>query len=119
MSIIDNPDSEILNQIIKPSVNTPSLQQVLISLISDKDNIELKTEIHNPFALTLINMFGKLFKDKGYEGTSQFIDTLISIYLAYMVSNKRKSRSEIERILSSWIEKVNLDNQNRLMVKPE
>lgn len=119
MSLIDNPDAQFLNQIIKPVSEVPSIQQILLALISDKDNIELKTEIHNPFALTLINMFGKIFKKKGYARTDKFIADLIQIYLEYMVSNKRKSRTEIEHILSSWFEKLNTDDQNRLVVKPE
>lgn len=119
MSLIDNPDAEMLSQIIKPTSDVPSIQQILLALISDKENIELKTEIHNPFALTLINMFGKMFKAKNYNGTDKFIATLIQIYLEYMVSNKRKSRTEIEHILSSWFEKLNTDDQNKLIVKTE
>lgn len=119
MSLIDNPDSQMLNQIIKPTSDVPSIQQILLALISDKDNIELKTEIHNPFALTLIKMFGKLFQKKEYTGTATFISDLIQIFLEYMVSNKRKSRTEIEHILSSWFEKLNTDTENRLIIKPE
>lgn len=119
MSLIDNPDAQMLNQIIKPTTDVPSIQQILLALISDKDNIELKTEIHNPFALTLINMFGKMFKRKDYGGTDKFIAQLIQIYLEYMVSNKRKSRTEIEHILSSWMDKLNTDSDNRLVVKAE
>ena len=119
MSLIDNPDDKILNEIIKPTVDTPSLNQILLALISDKENIELKTEIHNPFALTLIKMFGLMFERKGYPKTKKFITDLIKYYLEYMVSNKRKSRKEIENILKSWIEKVNTDNENRLVITPE
>lgn len=119
MSFIDNPDSETLNQIITPTSEVPSIQEILLALISDKANIELKTEIHNPFALTMVKMFGKTFESKKYVKTHAFIDLLIEIYLEYMVSNKRKSRIEIEHILSSWFEKSKSDNQERLLVKSE
>ena len=119
MSFIDNPDSKTLNNIIKPSVEIPSIQQIVLALISDKDNIELKTEIYNPLAMTLIEMFGKTFKQKGYLKTDLFIESLIFIYRLNMVSNKRKSRIEVEHILSSWMEKIKTDDQLKLMVKTD
>jgi len=119
MSFIDNPDSKTLNNIIKPSVEIPSIQQIVLALISDKDNIELKTEIYNPLAMTLIEMFAKTFKQKGYLKTDLFIESLIFIYRLNMVSNKRKSRIEVEHILSSWMEKIKTDDQLKLMVKTD
>ncbi len=119
MSIIDNPDSKTLNNIIKPSVEVPSIQQIVLALISDKENIELKTEIFNPLAMTLIQMFGKVFKQKKYLKTSKFIKLLVFIYELNMVSNKRKSRTEVEHILSSWMEKIKTDDQLKLMVKSD
>ena len=119
MSFIDNSDSKTLNNIIKPSVEIPSIQQIVLALISDKDNIELKTEIYNPLAMTLIEMFAKTFKQKGYLKTDLFIESLIFIYRLNMVSNKRKSRIEVEHILSSWMEKIKTDDQLKLMVKTD
>jgi len=94
-----------------------SLNQILISLISDKENISLKTEIQNPRALTFLYMFKEFVKIKGYENFSDLLNSEINIYLEYMVSNKRKSRKEIETILSSWYEREYGSKSNQLTVK--
>jgi len=94
-----------------------SLQQILVSMISDKENISLKTEINNPEALTFIYMFQTYVKLRGYEKYGKFLLDSINIYLEYMVSNKRKSRKEIERILSSWYEKQFTSRDTQLTVK--
>lgn len=116
IELTDNPDANNLSNILTTSKIAPSLQDILISLISDKSNITLKTEIHNPLALTLIKMFGGFFERKGYTITANYIEMLINTYLEYMVSNKRKSRKEVIKALSSWMEKYDVNNQGNLTI---
>lgn len=96
---------------------SPSLHDILISMISDKDNISLKTEIQNPKALTFLYMFKEYVKTKGYTIFSEFLNSSINIYLEYMVSNQRKSRKEVIRALSSWYEREFTSKSNQLNVK--
>lgn len=82
-----------------------SLQQILVSLISDKKNLTLKTEIHNPKALASLYVLKEYFKTIECKQTAKLIDSFIAIYLEYMVSYNRKSRKEVIKAVSSWIEK--------------
>lgn len=104
--LIENVDAEIIDD-MKPSVDETSLNQILISLISDKRNISLKTELHNPKALAVLSMLSDYFERKEYTITSGVIDKFIETYMEYMVSNKRRSRKEIIKALTAWFEREN------------
>lgn len=113
---IENKDQKILKNLTETNID-PSIQHILQSLISDKGNISLKTEINNPTALALLNLLGKWFKSKGYTTSFKTIDSFIQLYMEYMVSNKRKSRKEIIKALSSWIEKLSQNPEQLLQRK--
>ena len=64
---IENKDAEVL-QGFKPSLDDDtSLNQILVSLISDKKNISLKTELHNPKGLAILDMLSEYFKRKNWQ----------------------------------------------------
>ncbi len=111
-------DQEVFDKELKDSDNS-SIQQILISLISDKRNLTLKTEIHNPKALASLNMLMRYFERINCPITASVIRKFIEVYLEYMVSYNRKSRKEIIKALSSWIEKEYSQNQNRLLISQE
>ncbi len=110
-------DSEVLNE-LKDSTEL-SLQQILVSLISDKKNLTLKTEINNPRALACLHVFMKYFKQIGYVHTSKMIESFIDIYLEYMVSNDRKSRKEVIKALTNWFEKEYSAKSNKLLISQD
>lgn len=105
--MIENEDAEIIEDDLKPSLDETSLNQILISLISDKKNISLKTELHNPKALAVLSMLSDFFRRKKYLITAGVIDKFIETYMEYMVSNKRRSRKEIIQALTAWFEREN------------
>jgi hypothetical protein len=72
----------------------------------DSDNIELKTEIKNPYALTTLSLIGDIFKQKLGKDDINYktIKFWIKLLLKHMVSNKRKGRSEIAEILKGFVE---------------
>lgn len=74
--------------------SSASYEQILNELLTDKA-IELKTEIPNPLALAQLAALSAALKDEGCPRSAKVIDDFIAKYLLYMVSNKRKSRTEI------------------------
>ena len=74
--------------------SSASYEQILNELLTDKA-IELKTEIPNPLALSQMSALSSALKDEGCPRSAKVIDDFIKSYLLYMVSNKRKSRTEI------------------------
>lgn len=120
---IDNPentinDNEVFESELKDSSEL-SIQDILVSLISDKENLTLKTEIHNPRGITALSLLKEYFKGIKCSVTANIIGKLIDVYLEYMVSYNRKSRKEIIKALSSWIEKEYSQGQNRLLIGQE
>jgi len=114
---IDNPDANVLDDEFETIQEIPSIQEILLSLISDKTNLTLKTEIHNPKALALIKMFSNYLEQRQYPKSSQFISNFIDIYLEYMVSKDRESRREIIKAISSWIERYDVNEKGNLTVQ--
>ena len=111
-------DNEVFENEFQDS-NDISIQDILVSLISDKQNLTLKTEIHNPRGLTALSLLQEYFKGIRCSITARIIGKLIDVYLEYMVSYNRKSRKEIIKALSSWIEKEYSANQNKLLIGQE
>ena len=75
-----------------------NIEKIIANLLDEK-NIELKTEIRNPLALTVLTLVGDYFGENGYNDTKDLIDKFVNRYLKYMVSFKRKSRQEVKDIL--------------------
>lgn len=75
----------------------------VINALMDKSNIELKTEITNPYALDTLMVFAKHLKEHGYKEGYEILKYWKSLLLEYMVSNKRQSRVEISEILKGFI----------------
>ena len=113
---IENTDSNVLKKLTETNID-PSIQHILQSLISGKGNISLKTEINNPTSLALLSLIGTWFKGKGYIKSSKTIESFIQLYMEYMVSNKRKSRKEVIKALSAWIEKMSQNPEQLLQRK--
>lgn len=74
----------------------------IVSSLLDKENIVMKTEITNPYALDTLNVFGIHLKEHGFEDANEIIELWIQLLLEYMVSNKRMSRQEITEILKGY-----------------
>lgn len=79
----------------------PTTLDVVTSLMNT-DNIVMKTEIINPYALDTLKMYANCFKQHGQDNASQILEDWIELLLEYMVSNKRKSREEITEILKGY-----------------
>ncbi|MGV9141362.1 MAG: hypothetical protein ACOC1X_00325 [Promethearchaeota archaeon] len=72
-----------------------TLQQILNALISYDKNLDLKTEIYRPKSLAALNVVQQYLKQKKFTKSAETIGTFIDVFLKYMVSYKRQSRSEI------------------------
>jgi len=118
METIQNSDVDIVSEVLGKAETETSIFNILISLISDYKHLTLKTEIHNPKAITFIEMFGKSFTARGYEKTGKYYKDFINTYKANMVSYKRKSRDEIIKAISSWIENRQNKESNTLLFNP-
>lgn len=94
--------TEILKN-FKPT-NDITVQQILNNLINSDKNLFLKTEIYNPMKLATLFSLAEYLKVKKYVKTHKLIKNFIEIYLKYMISNKRKSRSEVIQALTNLIQ---------------
>ena len=79
----------------------PTTLDVVTSLMND-DNIEMKTEITNPYALDVMMLFAQFFGKHGMKIIEELLEKWKELLLKYMVSNKRMSRSEIVEILKGY-----------------
>ena len=84
--------------------NDITIQQILNNLLNSDKNLSLKTEIYNPKKLATLFTLAKYLKSKKYVKTYKIIMDFIDIYLTYMVSNKRKSRSEVIHALTNLVQ---------------
>jgi len=99
--------SELLKDFI--ATNEINIEQILNNLINSDKNIALKTEIYNPKNLAILHTYAKHLKSYGYKKSYKLIIDFIEIYLKFMVSNKRKSRTEIIKALTNLVHKRELD----------
>lgn len=103
--------AEVLKDFL--STNKISIQQILNNLLNSDKNLSLKTEIYNPKKLASLFTLAKYLKSKKYFKSYKLIIGFIDTYLTYMVSNKRKSRIEVIKALTSVIEKTDIEaNKN-------
>lgn len=112
----ENPDDLLLKKFT--ATDDTTIQQILISLISDKKNLTLKTEIQNPKGLASLYTLKEYFISIECPITAKIINSFIDIYLEYMVSNKRRSRKEVIHAISHLSEfSENINNELGTTVK--
>jgi len=87
------------------NVENTSFEQILNELLSAED-IELKTEIIDPVALTRMKAYSDYWRSIGLTKTADFLDGFIQKYLLYMVSYKRQRAQEIVGAVSALVDKT-------------
>jgi len=86
-------------------------------LLDAEHNLDLKSEVHSPYAFSALRGFADYARDLGFIDGAEFIDNMITYILRFYYSKDRKSRNEIielGRMLSGMDEGMssNLDMQN-------
>lgn len=104
---MENP----LDKLRPTEVKNKSALDVITSLM-DKENLVMKTEITNPYALDTLMMFAKYFNEHGYSECTTILENWKDLLLEYMVSHKRLSRIEITEILKGFVELEKKTNVN-------
>ena len=74
----------------------------LVSALMNDDNIEMKTEITNPYALDTLMVFAEYLIEHNQVIAGKLVKKWIDLLLIYMVSNRRESRKEITEILKGY-----------------
>lgn len=69
--------------------------EVLNNLLDASENLELKTHIFKPKALSGLGIIADYLKVLKLVKSAEIIENYINRYLKYMISYKRKSRTEI------------------------
>jgi len=82
-----------------------SLQEILVSLLKADKDLDFKTHINSPMALTGLYLLGKQLKSNQLIISAKIIETFIEKYLKYMVSYNRLGRTEIVKAISSLLDK--------------
>lgn len=95
--MIDEPIDK-LRDIVR---DKPTTLDIITSMLDD-ENIEMKTEITNPYALDTLMVFAKHMKKCGFKDAGNILKFWKNLLLKYMVSNKRMSRKEITEILKGY-----------------
>ena len=85
---------------MKPEADL-SFEKILNNMLDGGQNLALKTEIHNPKDLTSLQIQGEFLTQVNMRKSGKNIQKWIEIYLANMVSYKRKSREEVSHVLAS------------------
>jgi hypothetical protein len=70
------------------------LEDILSNLIN-KDNIELKTEIHNPLTISVLDVLAISLKNHNLNISSELLSNFLLWFRINMISYKRLSRHEI------------------------
>lgn len=92
-------EEEVLNELME--IQDTSFKEILNNLLDGEQNLDLKTHIHKPKELASLNVISMLLETMGYNKSSNLVMQFIEIYLRYMVSFKRLSRTEIIRAISN------------------
>lgn len=98
-----------------------SLHNILVNLL-DKNNIEMKTEISNPSAISVLVIIAIHYKKRGLEVPYVILKSWIKRYLEFMVSHDRLSRKEVIQALQLFNEQnrdIRTTTKDRLMGKIE
>lgn len=96
MSMINDKDNPFKNK--KPNVKKLTPIDATMMLLNKDNDIETKTEIDNPLALSGISLYQRYFKKKKLEKCSKTLKKWTDIYLIYQISKGRKSRSEFVKV---------------------
>lgn len=96
MSMINNKDNPFKNK--QPVVKRLTPVDATMMLLNKDDDIETKTEIDNPLALSGITLYQKYFKKKGLTKSAKTLKKWTTVYLTYQISNRRKSRTEFVKV---------------------
>lgn len=92
-------EEEVLSELME--VQDSSFKEILNNLLDGEQNLDLKTHVHKPKELASLNVIAMLLETMGYNKSSDLVMRFIEIYLRYMVSFKRLSRTEIIRAISN------------------
>lgn len=85
---------------MKPEADL-SFEKILNNLLDGGQNLALKTEIHNPKDLSALKLHSDYLTQLNMRKSGKNLKSFLDIYLAYMVSYKRKSREEVSHVLAS------------------
>lgn len=67
----------------------------LLSSLADENQIEIKTDLESPLALTQLRAVGRWYEKAGFKGSKKIIEDFITDYSKYRVSYQRKGRGEL------------------------
>lgn len=90
-----------LDQLRSEVRDHPTTLDIVSSLMSSK-NIEMKTEIINPYAMDTLMTLAHYLRNHNEQLGAKLIEYWVDKLLIYMVSNNRKSREEITEILKGY-----------------
>ena len=96
MTMINDKDNPFKNK--KPNINKLTPIDATMMLLNKDNDIETKTEIDNPLALSGITLYQRYFEKKGLDKPAKTLKKWTDTYLTYQISNKRKSRSEFVKV---------------------
>lgn len=100
-----NPLEEMKNEVVEH----PTTLDIVSSLLDDK-NIEMKTEIINPYALDTLMTIAHYLKQHNHKEAYELLKYWKDILLKYMVSHNRLSRIEITEILKGYFSEEKKEN---------
>jgi len=91
-----------------------SLQKILNNLLDAEKNLELKTHILKPKQLASLFILSDYLNMIKLPKSSLLIQDFINLFLKYMVSFKRLSRTEIIKAISAIREMESLSTKEKL-----
>lgn len=99
----------------------PVEEKQLPSELFDKTNISIKTEITNPIAISVLEVFAEQMKNLSEEdGVGRVLENVVKRFIAYyktnMVSYKRQSRKEfVEAVRSIELQVKEEEAKNKFL----
>jgi len=89
-----------IGDFLKPNQRkTP--QDILLALVDGTKDIDLKTEINDPWGLTLLTLCETYLMDLNLPKSAKVLKDGLKIFLRYQFSKDRESRREIVRALEA------------------
>lgn len=98
------------------SMEPVQVEKILEQLLDSKD-VELKSEVHNPIALSKLKALAIALEICKLKNSSKVIDKFIEWYLKYMVSYKRQSRKEAVNAIARMLEERETTITHRMLGK--
>jgi len=81
-----------------------SKEEILMYMYQD-DNLEMKSEIKNPLALACFKVLGVYLASYKLKKSPKLIESILKIYLKYMISHNRLGREELFKTISSLFDR--------------